>query len=466
MSLTKDDVQTWDRTKCESEMQDMLGKVDVIRKRYDGSLASITDPDDAKTVRELHEQVNVVGERIDVIAEQEKAAGDLDRWRERLETPQNGQVHPNGKGDRQQRERVDLRDAGSIFTDSPAFKRFREEGIKEMEAEIPIGGILPEYRSLDLKGFRHPQMKATLGTDDALVDVGTAYPPESVRTGLLVEELFQQPNIADLMPQATINQNAVPFMRETVNDQGAVETAEGALAPEASISFTEDSAPVRKIPVMLPVTEEILEDESLVRGHVNGRLPLFIRLREDNQLLNGDATGQNLEGILNLSGVDATTTYDVAAGASTAQDKLESIFSAGMRVMENFLVPDAVVMGLGLWEQIRVAKDTNNQYLIAPATDTATPRVWGWRIVTNQNMPAEPDPGAGGAGAGGRPILVGSFAQASQVWRRRAITVSVSDAHNDNFARGILVIKATTRLAVTHYRAAGYAVVETTDSTV
>jgi HK97 family phage major capsid protein len=73
------------------------------------------------------------------------------------------------------------------------------------------------------------------------------------------------------------------------------------------------------------------------------------------------------------------------------------------------------------------------------------------KIVTNQNMPVE--------GVGVASILVGAFAQASQIWRRRSVTLAVSDSHNDNFGKGILVIKATSRLAVTHYRPAGYALV-------
>jgi HK97 family phage major capsid protein len=449
-ALVAEDVQTWGKTRVEKEMRDRLEDVASIRQKNDGSLTNVVG-DEADQVRQHNSDLGLLGERKDAILELERADDNAEALLKDLDEPSRKMRHAGGGG-ADGEKKVDLRDAGTIFNESDALKQYRDDRRKGIEAELPIGALLPQFRALDVKEYMSPRTKAVLGEDASLVDVGTQYPPESVRVGVLVEELFQQPNIADLMPQSTINQAAVPYMREDVVSQGAAETAEGALAPEASIAFTEDSAPVRKIPVILPVTEEILDDEALVRGHVNNRLPQFISMREDSQLLNGDGTGQNLLGVLKLSGIDASTSYSIGTPVLTkGQDILDSVFHASMRVAESFLQPDAAVTGLAVWETIRLAKDKNNQYLIAPATEGAAPRIWGLRVVTNQNMPAE--------SAGNTPIVVGAFAQASQVWRRRAITLQVSDSHNDNFGRGILVVKATSRLAATHYRPAGYAVV-------
>lgn len=449
-ALVAEDVQTWGKNRVEKEMRERLEDIASIREKNDGSLTNVKG-DEADAVRQHNADLNLLGERKDAILELERADDNAQALLKDLDEPSATMRHP-GLKDLPDGRKLDLRDAGTIFNESDAIKQYRDDRQKGIEAELPIGALLPQFRALDVKGYMNPRTKAVLGEDASLTDVGTQYPPESIRVGVLVEELFQQPNIADLMPQSTINQAAVPYMREDVVSQGAAETAEGALAPEASIAFTEDSAPVRKIPVMLPVTEEILDDEALVRGHINNRLPQFISMREDSQLLNGDGTGQNLLGVLRLSGIDASTSYSIGTPVLTkGQDILDGVFHASMRVAESFLAPDAAVTSLAIWETIRLAKDKNNQYLIAPATEGAAPRIWGLRVVTNQNMPAE--------SAGNTPIVVGAFAQASQVWRRRAITLQVSDSHTDNFGRGILVVKATSRLAVTHYRPAGYAVV-------
>lgn len=448
--LSAEEVTAWGKSRVEQEIRDRLSDVASIREKANGALANVTG-DDADRVIQHNADLAILGERKERLVELDQADRNAQRLQGELDQPDGSMRHPGASDPAEKARQIDTRDAGAIFAGSNALKSFREDGIKGIEAEIPVGAVLPQLRSLDLKGYRPAGVKDTLGESGA---VATQYPPQSLRVGVLVEELFQQPNIADLMPQTTINQAAVPFMRETVNSTAAAETAEGALAPEASLSFHEDSAPVRKIPVMIPVTEEILADESLVRGHINNRLPQFISMREDSQLLKGDATGQNLQGILTLSGIDATTTYSIGTPVNPGgkgQDILDSVFKATIRVAESFLLADGVVMGLDVWETVRLAKDSRGQYLIAAATDQAAPRIWGLRVTTNQNMPAE--------GVGSTPVLVGAFATASQIWRRQAITLAVSDSHQDNFGRGILVVKATSRLAVTHYRPAGYAVV-------
>lgn len=449
MPLSSEDVKTWGKSQVEKEMRERLDNLKSIRDRNDGSFANAKEGD-ADEIRNGNADLNVLGERLDALKELDAADQHAKALQERLDAPAKGMRHA-GPGDAPNAKQVDRRDVGAIFATSDALKEYHGRGIKDIESEVPLGAINPRLRGLDLKGYMPAGMKDVLGENTANAGVETQYPPESIRVGILVDELFQQPNIADLMPQATINQPAVPYMRETVNDMAAAETAEAATAPEASISYEEDSAPVRKIAVMIPVTEEILADEAMVRGYLNNRLPQFINMREDSQLLNGDGTGQNLQGILSLDGVDSSITYNGGDAATVGVDALEAVFKGMVKVQEQFLTPDAAVLSLNVWQQVRLAKDSMGQYLVGPVTDSAALRLWGLRLVSNQNMPAE--------GAGSTPIVVGAFGQASQIWRRQSVTLSVSDSHADNFPKGILVIKATSRLAVTHLRPAGYAVI-------
>lgn len=446
-TLTQDEVKIWGRARVEKEMRERTDQVQAIRIRNGGSLVGITDDAAIESVKGLHGDMNILGERKDNIAALEAAEQKAANMLNDLDSPDGGGMVHSGTKQR----KLDSRDAGQIFATSEAFKRYNGDGQKGVEVEIPIGALLPELRQLDLKGFRSPGMKATLGTNSALSGVGSEWETDDPRTGLMVEERFQSPNIADLIPQGTTENNSVVYMRETINAEGAIETEEAQDGGEADIEASEDSAPVRKIVVWLPVTEEILEDEQMVRGYINNRLPAFVRRREDRQLLAGNGSGQNLQGILGLNGIDESTSYSI--GSADAQDKLEKIFSASSRIAENFMSADAVVMRIALWEQIRLAK-TDLGYLIAPATESATPRVWGLRVLTNENMPAESN--------GNAPILVGAFGEASMVWRRRAVTLAVTDSDGTNFKKGILTVKATSRLAVTHLRPAGYATISST----
>lgn len=434
-ALEKNDVESLGLKTVEKELGDRVKRIQQIRSEAGGDLTKV-EGDQTTEIRTLNGDMNLLAERRDALKELEGAgtkAEELDRF---LNDPTGAPPMPKGK--------QGPRDAGRLFAQSDAMKAFREQGIKGQEAEVPLGSVMSRLAALDAKGYLPAGVKATLGTDSSLTNVGSQFEPESVRTGVVVEELFQQNNIADLFPQTTTTQAAVPYMVEDVVAEGAAETEEGADGSEAEIDFTEESADVRKVVVLLPVTEEALADEAMLSGHINGRLPLFVANREDRQLLVGDGVAPNLTGITNLTGVGTNESYTIG----TPVEALEAVFSASVRIGEAFLTPDAATMRLAVWEQIRLATDSNGQYLIAPVTDMATPRVFGLRIVPNENNEAE-------AGTN-TPIIVGAWAQAGQIWRRRAITLAVTDSHGTNFAAGITVVKATSRLAVTHYRPAGY----------
>lgn len=304
--------------------------------------------------------------------------------------------------------------------------------------------------SADVNRFKGT--KAVLGTDSALTDVGAEYPPESVRVGTIVETLYQPHNIAPLIPSVATAQNAIPYMVETVTTEGAAEKAEGALGAEAVIDWAETTAPIRKITVLQPITEELLMDEGGMRAIVDGRLRQFVGNREDLQLLTGDGIAPNLTGILNTASIQ-NTNYSLT-GAS-AQGLAEAALSTANLVREAFSTPGNYVMRVGTWEYIRLAKDTQNNYLFAGPADVQAPRLWGLPVTTNENMDDY-------ITATDVPILVGDFAGSATIFRRQGVTVQVSDSHDDRFARGVLTIRLLERLGLVVWRPSAFATVTRT----
>lgn len=291
--------------------------------------------------------------------------------------------------------------------------------------------------------------KAVLGTDSALADVGAEYPPESVRVGTVVDTLYQAHNIAPLIPSVFTTMNAIPYMAETVTTEGAAETAEGALGAEAVLDWAEATEPIRKITVLQPVTEELLGDESGIRAIIDGRLRQFLGNREDLQILRGDGIAPNLEGILARTGL-GNVNYSLTG--ATAQGLAEAALQAANLVRTAFQTPSAYTMRIGTWEYIRLAKDTQDNYLFAGPGDAAAPRLWGLPVITNENLD-------GYTVATNVPILVGDWSGAATIFRRQGVTVQVSDSHSDRFARGVLTIRLLERLGLVVWRASGFATV-------
>lgn len=300
--------------------------------------------------------------------------------------------------------------------------------------------------------LRKAATKTVLGTDSALTDVGSEYPPESVRIGTVVETLYQPHNIAPLIPSVSYTQNAIPYMVETVTAEGAAETAEGALGAEAQVDWAEATEPIRKITVLQPATEELLADEGGIRAIIDQRLRQFMGNREDLQLLKGDGTAPNISGILDRAGLQ-NVNYSLTG--ATAQGLAEAALSAANLVRTAFQTPSAFVMRVATWEYIRLAKTADDHYLFAGPADMAQPRLWGLPVVTNENMDSYTT-------ATNVPILVGDWAGAATIFRRQGVTVQVSDSHSDRFARGILTIRLLERLGLVVWRPSGFATVTRT----
>lgn len=447
--LTKDDVATWDERKVEKAMRENLSELESIRKANGDSLAAVK-ADDAETVRERNANLAVLGERFDEVRELSGADEAFVKLSEYLTGTDDGDRLPIGKdagGVRARRGAT--RDLGGIFLESEAWKAYRESGQLDKVATVPIESLWPNYKGIGEVPSDGFQLSAALFQS-------TDYPIQPEFLAQPIETLYQPNNIGPLFAQGTTASNAIRYVTETVTSTGAAELAEGGTKPEAQLSFASTDEPVRKIAVLLPMTDESLDDVPFMRAYINARLRLFVQMREDSQLLNGNGTAPNLRGILNRSGINTSTSYSIG-GANPDQALVDSVFKAAMRVRDAFLEPDSVVMKPSTWELAVLAKDAQRNYLLGgPGAvgfvgEGATPRLWGLKVVLNANMPAQ--------STGNKVALVGAFKAAAMLVRRSGIDIAVSDSHSTFFAENKVALRAEERVALAVFRPAGFATV-------
>lgn len=353
-------------------------------------------------------------------------------------------------------KREPWQDAGKMFAESDGLKAYLEDGTKDREVEVPLHAFNPRVgAAIKAYGYLPPGFpfaggqKATLGTDNTLVDVDVEFPPEVTRDSRIgvINTLAQPPNIADLMIQVSTDQNAIKYMNQTTRTSGAVETAEGALAGEASYEWAEVTDPIRKIIHIFPVTDETLADNGFLRGIVNSEMLLGVTEREDLQLLKGDGVGQNIDGINNRTGVQ---NVNRSLTAITGQNYAEALHSGIVLVRKQFRVPSAIVQSQTTFAFVELAKDSQNQYLFARTIqDAAIPRIWGLPVALNENQSDYDTIGNIGS-------TVGAFASDAYVVRRTGVELSVSDSHSDFFGRDTLTLKARERVGLAVTRAAAF----------
>ncbi|HXO85941.1 MAG TPA: phage major capsid protein [Gemmatimonadales bacterium] len=246
--------------------------------------------------------------------------------------------------------------------------------------------------------------------------------------------LFRQIRITDMIAPGTTDSNTIEYMQETTATNAAAARAEGAAAAESTLVYTRVAETVRSIDTMLPVTNEMAEDQGQIMSFIDGRLRLFVDLTTEDQLLNGDGTGVNLTGLLNRANLAAAQ----ARGADTNAD---AIFKQIMAILtSSFVMPEGVAINPANWTTIVLQKDGNGQYYgSGPFQALQTPVLWG--------LPASVTPAIVANTA-----LVGAYRSCAQRFERRGVSISASNSHSDYFAKRIVALLAGRRIGLAVYR--------------
>lgn len=317
---------------------------------------------------------------------------------------------------------------GQAFVNSDAYKGYKEDGIKGVDSQVK---------------FAPMSYKATLGAG-----LTQSFPPEVLRQPGILESALRDPDaVIGLFDQIETSQNSFAYMEETTFTNAAAEQAEEATTAEATLDFTEQTAPIRKVGVFLPVTEELLADVNGIQGYVNSRLATMMKLRLDAQLLSGNGTAPNLEGILTKSSINS---FDYNLPYAGELKKIGQIYQAITEIRKDaFVEPDAIVMHPSDWydivtsvSDVTTSGSKNPLFVVAGGFGAdAAPRIWGLPVVASTAISAG-------------TVLVGKFGggEAAHVVMRQGIDLAVSDSHSDFFLKGKLAIRATMRVGLAVYR--------------
>lgn len=319
----------------------------------------------------------------------------------------------------------------------------RQEKLSLADAILKAAGIEPgeERSEKSLKAFYwEKEREVPLGISlKTLMETGAGWAAETLRTGRVVDKAARPIQLIDLIPPGQTGQAAVVYMEETTLTQNAAEAAEGAQYNEDAYALTERSETVRKIATFLPVTDEQLEDVPQVRGYINNRLPLSLRRRLDNQILNGDGIAPNLTGILNKSGIQTHSRTSVAGDKN-----LDALYRAARKVrVTGRGVPNGVIIHPEDWEDIRLIKTNDGAYIWGHPSMAGPETVWGLPIAQSDLFAAS------------GTAVVADF-MFSELAERRGIVLKLSDSHSDFFIKGKQALRADMRAAFVIYRAAAF----------
>lgn len=328
--------------------------------------------------------------------------------------------------------------------------RIGDELKKPIRQTIPGTPLTDEPRSfgqlvMDTKSFReglagldemHPVVKTVADVSlKTLMQTSAGWQPRVGNGDRTVDKVVRPVQVLDFIPSAPTDQFEIAFMEETTRTQNEAELAEAAVYAEDAFVFTRRNSVVRKIGAQIPVTDEQLQDEPGMRALLDNRLRFGLLARLDQQVLVGDGTPPNLQGIFTVSGIQTQ-----AKGADPAAN---AIFKAMTLVrITGRAAPDLVVMHGTDWQNIRLAQNAQGDYQFGPPSAVGEDTLWGLRVVQSEALTA------GNA-------IVGSFGQYCQLRERKGIEVAAGYI-GDQFKEGKVTLRGDTRQAFVIYRGAAF----------
>jgi HK97 family phage major capsid protein len=332
----------------------------------------------------------------------------------------------------------DGKSLGELFVESAEYK--------DLLATAPGGVFTKDHRVQgrpvgvkSLLGKTHGKAYAkTLitGADDT--SAGSLVQPDY--RGLLVGmDTFQRPlNLRNVVTPGNTSSDTVEYVRVTSTSNSAAPVPEATetggtsgTKPESGFTTLKIVTPVRTIAHWVPATKRALSDASQVRSLIDGFLLYGLEEELEDQMISGDGTGENLEGLANVSGVQVQP-FD---GQGNALALLRTLRKAKTKVRTiGRSVPNAYVLNPEDVERIDLTVDGMNRfYFGGPVQAGGTPPLWGLPVVESEAVP----PGTGYVGDWRKAIL----------WDREQGSLTATDSHADFFIRNMIAILAEARAA-------------------
>lgn len=380
---------------------------DLTRSEVLSLLVAVDAADALAKIRERNHEINDLFDEAKDAADLERISSDLDDVGAAL-----GQPAPRHPVPPEARRST----IGAAITESDAFLAYRA-------ARGQYDGTVADY------GLR--EIRATL------LETADGVAPESVRSGRLVEAVTRPIQVLDIIPSGNLDQAANVYMEEVLRTHSAAERREGAAYAEDAFKWARRSDPAVSIGTSLPVTDEQFEDVPGLRSYLDLRMTFGLRQRMDSQVLNGNGTPPNFEGLLNRGGIQTQ-----AKGSDPVPD---AIFKAMTKIrVVGRSNPTHVVLNPYDWQDIRLLRTADGVYIWGSPSEAVAARLWGAPVVQSDAL-------AENTG------LVGDFTFC-QLLERRGLDVQVGYV-NDDFTTGMRTIRADVRAAFSVYRAAAFCTV-------
>jgi HK97 family phage major capsid protein len=330
------------------------------------------------------------------------------------------------------RDTGQIKSLGQLFVESETYQELKASGNLES----------------DRASFKTAPFRAEVKAPTDVIGSGAGPGGALVTPDYLpgIRALPQRPlTVRDLFSQDTTGSDSLSYARQTAFDDAAAAVAQATATPasgakpQSSIAWARVTSPIETIATFMAATRRQLADAGQTRSLIDNQGRLMLQLEEEDQLMNGNGTTPNLQGLNTLAGVQTLTVAASPLAADIANINAIRTAKRMIRVGASRASADAVVMNPTDSEQYDLTRDAEGRYRVgspfggAPGDGEAP--IWRLRRVETEVVTAA-------------TVWVGGFKQGATVFEREGITVLTSDSHADFFVRNLIAVLFEERLGV------------------
>lgn len=255
---------------------------------------------------------------------------------------------------------------------------------------------------------------------------GTAW---TARDTDMVDMPRRRLTIRDLLDVVPTTSGSIDYARQITRTNAAAPVAEGAAKPYSTYVWEQVNTPVRTIAHLAKITRQAMDDSVQLQGEVESEMRYGLFYAEEDQLLNGDGTGQNIDGL-----IANATAYAAPFDPAGTETVVDLVF-LGMLQAELALYPaDGVILNTADFGRVRLLKDTTGAYLLGGPQGSDAPRLWGAPVVATPAIAID-------------KFLVGGFQQ-QRLYDRMAPEVLISSENVDDFEKNLYTMRCEERIAL------------------
>src|SRR6185503_19490404 len=255
------------------------------------------------------------------------------------------------------------------------------------------------------EGGRFPSGKSQI--QSPRVDIGACLPPRmedalktlitgagSTSAGPLVfpdfkplqDVFYARPlTVRDIITVGETGSDTVEYVRITGVTNAAAPTAEATATtgasgekPESAMAMARITESVKTIPHWIPATNRALADAPQLRTIIDNFLRYGIEEELEDQILTGNAAGENFDGVLHVAGTTPQA-FDTNIFTTTRKGRTKVRTVGRAR-------PTAYVMNPLDWEKVDLAQDNEARYYYGGPMNPGNPRLWGLPVVESEGM--------------------------------------------------------------------------------